>query len=161
MSTIWKPRVTMAAVIEKDARFLLVEEKTPRGLRLDLPTVDLQPGECPLMSCARAALDRAGCKFMPKALVGVYIARSRDDLDMTILNFALSGAANSFDAKRVVGKNLLRPLWMSVEEEREWVEAYRSPTVLQALEDHLLGRRYRLDVIDFDAQVDLPIVPWN
>lgn len=157
MGTIWKPRVTMAAVIEKDARFLLVEEKTSRGLRLDLPTVNLQPRECPLMSCARAARDRAGCKFMPKALVGVYIARSRDDLDMTVLNFALAGAASSFDARRATGKNR-RALWMSVEEVREWIEAYRSPTVLQALEDHLLGRRYRLDVIDFDARVELPTV---
>ena len=157
MSILEKPRVTIAAVIEKDARFLLVEEKTRRGLRLDLPTVDLQPSECPLMSCARAALGKAGCKFMPKSLVGVYIARSRDDLDMTILNFALSGRVVSVDLSRAVRAHM-RALWMSAEELRECVETYRSPTVLQAVEDHLRGRRYRLDVIDFEAKVNLPLV---
>lgn len=151
----------MAAVIEQDARFLLVEEKTRLGPRFNLPTVDLQPRECPLMSCARAALDMAGCKFMPKALVGVYIARSRDELDMSILNYALAGTLERLDPRHALDKNVLRTTWMSIDDLRGTTGAHRNPTVLRAVEDFLLGRRYRLDVIDFDAQVDLPVVPWG
>ena len=71
----WKPSVTVAAVIERDGKFLLVEEHTPEGLRLNNPAGHLDPGESPQDGCAREVLEETTCHFTPQALVGVYLNR--------------------------------------------------------------------------------------
>ena len=70
MDTRWKPSVTVAAVIEQDGRFLLVEEHTADGLRLNNPAGHLDPGESPAQGCAREALEETAWHFTPTALVG-------------------------------------------------------------------------------------------
>ena len=71
----WKPSVTVAAVIERDGRFLLVEEHTPEGLRLNNPAGHLDPGESPAQGCARETLEETAHTFTPTALVGIYLSR--------------------------------------------------------------------------------------
>ena len=73
----WGPSVTVAAVIEDQGRYLLVEEHTPEGLRLNNPAGHLEPGESPLQGVVREALEETACRFVPEALVGVYLARLR------------------------------------------------------------------------------------
>ena len=75
MDTRWKPNVTVAAIIEKDGRYLLVEEQTRDGLRLNNPAGHLDPGESPAEGCAREALEETAHLFKPTALVGVYLSR--------------------------------------------------------------------------------------
>ena len=52
----WKPHVTVAAVLEQGGRFLLVEEETSDGLKLNNPAGHLEPGESPAQGCAREVL---------------------------------------------------------------------------------------------------------
>jgi 8-oxo-dGTP pyrophosphatase MutT (NUDIX family) len=87
----WKPNVTVAAVIEREGRFLLVEERTEQGLRLNTPAGHLDPGESPAEGCAREALEETAHAFVPTALVGIYLARSADDPAVTYMRFAFSG----------------------------------------------------------------------
>ena len=75
MNTRWKPSVTVAAVIEQAGQFLLVEEHTPEGLRLNNPAGHLDPGESPAAACARETLEETAYRFTPQALIGVYLAR--------------------------------------------------------------------------------------
>ena len=75
MDTRWKPSVTVAAVIEQDGRFLLVEEHTADGLRLNNPAGHLDPGESPAQGCAREAMEETAWHFTPTALVGIYLSR--------------------------------------------------------------------------------------
>lgn len=72
MSTIWKPNVTVAALVERDGRFLLVEEETEQGLLFNQPAGHLEPGESLVSACAREALEETAWNFNPTALVGVY-----------------------------------------------------------------------------------------
>ena len=71
----WKPNVTVAALIEREGRFLLVEEETTDGLKLNNPAGHLDPGESPAEGCAREALEETAHVFRPTALLGVYLAR--------------------------------------------------------------------------------------
>ncbi|RYF66874.1 MAG: NUDIX domain-containing protein, partial [Comamonadaceae bacterium] len=92
----WKPSVTVAAVIEKDGRFLLVEEETNGGLKLNTPAGHLDPGETPVQGCAREVLEEAAYVFRPTALLGIYLARSLKKStgeDQTYLRMASSGCA--------------------------------------------------------------------
>ena len=71
----WKPNVTVAAVIERDGRFLLVEEDTSDGLRLNNPAGHLDPGESPIQACVREVLEETAFDFKATALLGVYMNR--------------------------------------------------------------------------------------
>ena len=77
MPNRWKPNVTVAAIIERDGRFLLVEEDTADGLRLNNPAGHLDPGESPIEACVREVLEETAHDFAPAALVGVYMLGSR------------------------------------------------------------------------------------
>ena len=70
----FRPAVTAAAVIERDGRYLLVEEHTPEGLRLNNPAGHLEPGESLLQAVVRKTLEEAACRFTPQAPVGVAVA---------------------------------------------------------------------------------------
>ncbi len=97
MNPRWKPSVTVAAVIERDGRYLLIEEHTPEGLRLNNPAGHLDPGESPEQACAREALEETAHRFRPTALVGIYLSRfqrpaTAEDVTYCALRFAANWA---------------------------------------------------------------------
>jgi 8-oxo-dGTP pyrophosphatase MutT (NUDIX family) len=166
----WKPNVTVAAVIERDGRFLLVEEHTSHGLKLNTPAGHLDPGESPAEGCAREALEETAHHFVPTALVGVYMARfqrqptasaeRRDsEEDITYLRFAFAGTLGDFVQGRALDEGIVRTLWMTPDEIRASVNRHRSPLLLQCIEDYLGGARHPLSLIHTDASVYGPPVP--
>jgi len=158
MTERFKPSVTVAAVIEQDGRFLLVEEHTPEGLRLNNPAGHLEPGESPEQGCAREVLEETAHPFSPTALVGVYLSRfvrQRDGgvVDITYLRFAVCGSVGVLQAGRTLDEGIVRTLWLTPDEVRASHERHRSPLVLQCMEDYLRGQRYPLAVVQTDASV--------
>ena len=146
----------MAAVIERDGRFLLIEEETSHGLRLNNPAGHLDPGESPAEGCAREALEETAWHFRPTALVGIYIARfvkAADGEDITYLRFAYCGDLGAHEPGRQLDEGIHRTLWMTPEEVRASADRHRSPMVLRCMEDYLRGVRYPLDVIYTDATI--------
>jgi 8-oxo-dGTP pyrophosphatase MutT (NUDIX family) len=156
MNTRWKPSVTVAAIIEREGRYLLVEEETPEGLRLNNPAGHLDPGESPEQGVAREALEEAAFAFRPTALVGIYLSRfqrERTGEDITYLRFAYCGELGGFDAHRRLDTGIVRTLWMTPDEVRASADRHRSPLVLRCIEDHLAGRRFALDTVQTDLSV--------
>lgn len=160
MNTRWKPSTTVAAVIEKDGRFLLVEEHTPEGLRLNNPAGHLDPGESPASGCAREALEETAYQFTPTALVGIYLSRflrpetnSMVAEDITYLRFAFCGTLGAFDATRTLDTGIVRTVWLTPDEVRASTMRHRSPLVRQCMEDYLRGQRYPLELVTTDASV--------
>ena len=155
----WKPNVTVAAVIERDERFLLVEEHTAGGLKLNTPAGHLDPGESPAEGCARETLEETAHHFTPTALIGIYMARFQkqaDGEDVTYLRFAFAGELGVFEAGRALDTGIVRTLWLTADEIRASTERHRSPLLLQCVEDYLAGRRYPLDLIYTDLSVVNP-----
>lgn len=156
MNTRWKPSVTVAAIIERDGRYLLVEEETPEGLRLNNPAGHLDPGESPEQGVAREALEETAFVFRPTSLVGIYLSRfqrERTGEDITYLRFAYCGALGDFDPHRSLDRGIVRTLWMTPDEVRASTARHRSPLVLRCIEDHLAGRRFALDTVQTDLSV--------
>ena len=154
----WKPNVTVAAVIERDGRFLLVEEHTDDGLRLNTPAGHLEAGESPVEGCAREALEETAHRFVPTALVGVYMARFQREQphpepDVTYLRFAFAGTLGAFEPDRALDDGIVRTLWMTLEEIRASTARHRSPLLLQCIEDFAAGQRHPLSLIHVDASV--------
>ena len=150
----WKPSVTVAAVIERDGHFLLVEEHTPEGLRLNNPAGHLDPGESPAEACARETLEETAYSFTPAALVGIYLSRfQRGTDDITYLRFAYCGELGQVDCQRTLDTGIVRTLWLTAEEIRQSAARHRSPLVLQCIEDYLAGNRYPLGLVHTDISV--------
>ena len=153
----WKPNVTVAAVIEREGRFLLVEEHTPDGLRLNTPAGHLDPGESPAEGCARETLEETAHHFTPTALIGIYMARSRAlaerGEDTTYMRFAFAGTLGAFEEGRALDEGIVRTVWMTADEIRASVQRHRSPLLLRCVEDHLAGKRHPLDVVHVDESV--------
>ena len=145
---VWKPAVTVAAVIEREGRFLLVEERSAEGERvLNQPAGHWEAGETLVEASVRETLEETGCSFVPRALVGVYRWRSAAAGE-TYLRFAFCGDAASFDPERALDEGILRTLWLSAAELRSLARSrLRSPLVLACVEDYVAGRRYPLDLI--------------
>lgn len=150
MDARWKPSVTVAAIIERGGRFLLVEEETPEGLRLNNPAGHLEPGESPAQGCAREALEETGFAFAPTALVGIYLARFHRPAtgeDISYLRFAFCGDLGMHDPARPLDRGIVRTLWMAPEEIRACAPRHRSPLLMRNIDDFLAGKRYPLDAI--------------
>ncbi len=159
MQERWKPSVTVAAIIERDGRFLLVEEHTPEGLRLNNPAGHLEPGESPADGCAREALEETAHPFQPTALVGVYLSRFQREAtgeDVTYIRLAFSGSVAAPEVGRALDHGIVRALWLTPDEIRASAARHRSPLVLRCMEDHLAGRRYPLELVFTDDSVLRP-----
>ena len=156
MDTRWKPSVTVAAIIERDGRYLLVEEHTPEGLRLNNPAGHLDPGESPVDGCRREALEETTHAFEPTRLVGIYLSRFQRPAtgeDITYVRFAFCGTLGDAVAGRSLDHGIVRTVWLTPDEVRASRDRHRSPLVLQCMEDHLAGRRYPLELIHTDPSV--------
>ena len=142
----WKPNVTVAALIERDGRFLLVEEETDDGLRFNQPAGHLDQGESLVAACAREALEETAWSFRPTALVGVY-QWPRPTGDITYLRFAFCGELGEHHSGRKLDAGILRAVWMTPDEMRASDKRHRSPLVWQCVADCLAGRRHSLELI--------------
>ena len=149
MSAIWKPSVTVAAIIEKDGKFLLVEEETSDGIRFNQPAGHLDPHESLVDAVSREALEETAHDFHPESLVGIYMSRyqsSRTGEDVTYLRFAFAGTVG--DAHdRALDTGILRAVWMGYDDIVAIQDKHRSPLVLQCIDDYLRGRRLPLSAI--------------
>lgn len=155
----WKPNVTVAALIERAGRFLLVEEETTDGLKLNNPAGHLDPGESPEQACAREVREETAHEFVPTALVGVYLNRftkTRTGDDLTYLRFAFTGTLGAHHAEQALDAGIVRTVWMTADDIRACPERHRSPLLLQCLEDYLAGQRAPLSLIHTDTSVQQP-----
>lgn len=164
MNTRWKPSVTVAAIIEREGRFLLVEEETAEGLKLNNPAGHLDPGESPAEGCAREALEETTHRFTPTHLVGIYLSRFQRPLpetvgggveDITYLRFAYTGELGAVVPGRTLDTGIVRTLWLTPDEIRASAARHRSPLLLRCMEDHLRGQRYPLESVYTDSTVQL------
>jgi 8-oxo-dGTP pyrophosphatase MutT (NUDIX family) len=143
---IWTPHVTVAAVIEQEGRFLLVQERESGRTVLNQPAGHLEDGESLVTAVIRETLEETGWHFQPEAVIGMY--RWRHPVKRTTyLRVTFAGSGLSHDTDRALDEAIEDTLWLSVGEIRGQSEMLRSPLVLKSIEDYLAGARYPLSVL--------------
>ena len=149
MTDIWKPSVTVAAIIERNGRFLLVEEETSDGIRFNQPAGHLDPNESLEQAVVRETLEETAHDFSPTVLIGMYMSRylsSRTGLEVTYLRFTFAGELGAaYD--QPLDEGILRTVWMSYDELVACQEKHRSPLVLKCVDDYLAGKRAPLSLL--------------
>ena len=144
--TQWKPHATVAAIVEQNGLFLLVEEVTERGNRFNQPAGHLEDNETITEAVIRETLEETAYTFTPQALLGIYHWKHEHN-DTTYLRFAFIGEANNHQPNLALDDGIIRAVWMSVEEIRAQKHLMRSPQVITCIEDYLSGQRFPLNVI--------------
>jgi 8-oxo-dGTP pyrophosphatase MutT (NUDIX family) len=143
---IWKPNVVVAAVIERDGKFLLVEEEADGAIVLNQPAGHLDAGESLIQAVVRETLEETAWHFEPQSLLGVY-RWPHPAKDLTYLRFAFCGRVTRHEPERTLDQGIVRAVWLTPDEIRAERHRHRSPQVERCLNDYLTGRRYPLELL--------------
>ncbi len=145
MSDLWRPSVTVAAVIERAGKFLFVEEVADGRRVLNQPAGHLDPGESLAAACAREVMEETAHRFEPESLVGVYRWRYAPK-DVTFIRFCFSGKILGKEDSPL-DKEIVALHWLSSEELKRRRSEHRSPLVQKCVDDYVAGRRYPLELL--------------
>jgi 8-oxo-dGTP pyrophosphatase MutT (NUDIX family) len=143
---IWKPNVTVAAVVMRDGQFLLVEEETDAGLAFNQPAGHLEEGESLIDAVVRETLEETAYHFKPTHLVGIYNWK-HPTKDVTYLRFAFGGELRGYEAGRQLDDGIVAARWLTLDEVKETQGRHRSPLILRCIEDLSAGKSYPLDLL--------------
>ena len=152
---IWKPNVVVAAIVERDGKFLLVEEEAEGAVVLNQPAGHLDEGETLIDAVIRETLEETAWHIEPTALLGVYRWRHPSN-GSTYLRFAFIARALREETGRPLDDGCLRALWLTPDEIRGERRRHRSPQVERCLDDYLAGTCYPLDLLLEYAPVPAP-----
>lgn len=151
----WKPHVTVAAIVERDNRFLMVEEKISDSLVINQPAGHLEEGESLIEAVRRETNEETGWTFEPTSLIGIHLWIHPENLT-TFLRVSFSGQCTDHDPDRKLDFGIIRTLWLSRDELLEREQVLRSPLVLRCIDDYLKGERYPLSVLKSMLPTGLP-----
>lgn len=149
---VWKPHVTVAAVIEREQRFLLVEEETANGLAFNQPAGHLEEGEDFITAVKREVLEETAWHFTPTAFVGVYMWRKNPD-SPTFLRLCFSGQVFNHNPAQPLDTGIVKTHWLSRAELA--AQSLRSPLVLNCVDDYLNGECHPLSLLKSFLDHDL------
>jgi len=142
----WKPHVTVAAVIEKNGRYLMVEETTEQGVAFNQPAGHIEPGEDLIAAIKREVLEETAWQFEPSALVGVQLWRKTSNAP-TFLRFCFTGIVTQLTEQLTLDSDIIATHWLTLEEVSMRKHQLRSPLVQISLDQYLKGQRYPLTII--------------
>lgn len=147
MANQWKPNVTVAAIIERDGHFLLVEEEADGTVLVNQPAGHLEYGETLLEAARREVCEETGHEFEPRSLVGVYLYPN-PRVDIVYLRFCFAGSAKAPANDVKLDEGIIRTLWLNREEIGALGDRLRSDMVTRCIDDYLAGRRYSLEMLN-------------
>jgi 8-oxo-dGTP pyrophosphatase MutT (NUDIX family) len=148
---MWKPNATVAAVIEDNGRFLLVEERIAGQLKLNQPAGHIEHGESIVEAAIRETLEETAHHFVPRSLVGMYQWSPPEHPELTYLRFAFTGQVTGVEAEHALDADIEQAVWLTRDEIVARAEQHRSPLLLACIDDYLAGRCYPLEILrDFD-----------
>jgi 8-oxo-dGTP pyrophosphatase MutT (NUDIX family) len=142
----WKPDVTVATVVERDGRFLFVEERAGGRVVLNQPAGHLEDGETFLDAVVRETLEETAWRFLPEAVIGVYVWRPEHGA-RSFLRVAFAGELLDHDPARPLDRGILRTRWLTRAQLDLPPQRLRSPLVTQCVDDYLSGARYPLSLL--------------
>lgn len=146
----WQPDVTVATVVVRDGRLLMVEERVQGELVLNQPAGHLEPDESLLQAACRETLEETGWEVELTAFVGAYQWTSPRD-GKHFLRMAFAAEPRRHDPGRVLDEGIVRALWLTPAELAAEAARHRSPLVWKVAEDFLAGQRLPLHALNHCA----------
>ncbi len=142
----WKPHATVACVIEKDGRFLMVEEFSNGKLVLNQPAGHVEDNETLVAAALRETHEETCCSVEITDFIGLYVFRP-EHKDATYHRLCFAARFLELHSDCALDPEIERNHWLTYEEIKANEHRLRSPMVLQAVDDFLAGKRYPLSLI--------------
>ena len=146
MSDIWKPHATVAAIIERDNRFLMVEETAGGQTVFNQPAGHLDPNESLIEAAIRETQEETAWQFTPEYISGIY-RWDQHSTNRCFLRVAFVGSCKNHNENQPLDNGIIRALWLSREELAARPEKLRSPLVLRCIDDYFEGKKYPLQLL--------------
>jgi 8-oxo-dGTP pyrophosphatase MutT (NUDIX family) len=143
---IWTPHATVAALIERDGKFLMVREHTRHGIRLNQPAGHWEADETLLDAVRREVLEESGYEFTPTALLGIYVS-DKDDKSVTYLRLTFVGTVGAAAIHDELDDGIIEAVWLTPQEIMDERAIHRNPIVAQCLTDFINGQRLELALV--------------
>ncbi len=141
-----RPAITVASIVEREGRYLLIEEHTRNGIKLNQPAGHLEPNETLMAAATRETLEETGWHVTPTGLIGIYRWDSADT-GTTFVRFSFAAEARLHETARVLDNGIVRAVWMTYADIAACTLDHRSPLVMRCIEDFRSGRRWPLDLM--------------
>jgi ADP-ribose pyrophosphatase YjhB (NUDIX family) len=146
----WQPDVTVATVVVRDGRFLMVEETVQSRLVLNQPAGHLEPDESVLEAAMRETLEETAWKVEIQSFIGAYQWKA-PETGRHYLRFAFAAAPIEYFAEQKLDDGIVQALWMTPAELQDQAARHRSPLVWKVAEDFLAGQRHPLSLLNHIA----------
>ena len=146
METVWKPHATVAAITERDGRFLIVEEMSDGKVVYNQPAGHLDPGESLIKAVIRETQEETAWQFTPEYISGIY-RWDQYDTDRCFLRVAFVGSCNNHIKDQKLDDGIIKAVWLTRKELATQTDKLRSPMVLRCIDDYLAGKNYPLDLL--------------
>ncbi len=143
--SIWRPDVTVATIVPRNGKFLLVEETVRGELVLNQPAGHLEAHESLHDAACRETLEETGWTVELDGLVAIY--QWANDADEHFVRFTFAARTISHDATRRLDDGIVRACWLDRDEIAARQAQLRSPMVLRGIDDYMAGRRLPLDAV--------------
>ena len=141
----WPLHVTVAAIIEREGRFLMVQEIVHGKTVINQPAGHLEQNEKLLDAVIRETLEETAWHFQPESLVGIY--RWVHPKGDTFLRFCFTGSLLQQDTNRKLDQGIQQTLWLDRDALQLHASELRSPLVMRCIDDYLAGTRIALSVL--------------
>ncbi|MEP6485472.1 MAG: NUDIX hydrolase [Rudaea sp.] len=143
---IWRPDVTVATIVPRDGKFLLVEERVQGQLVFNQPAGHLESHESLHDAACRETLEETGWTVELTGFVAVY-QWSNATGDAHFVRFTFAAKPLRHDAQRQLDEGIVRACWLDRSEIADRHSQLRSPMVLRGVDDYLAGRHFPLDTV--------------
>jgi 8-oxo-dGTP pyrophosphatase MutT (NUDIX family) len=144
----WRPDLAAAAIIERDGRFLIVEERIRGTLLFNQPAGHVEDGEAIIDAAVRETLEETAWHLVPRALLGVYLWRNPDN-GHSILRVAITGDVTVHEPGRALDEPVIAAHWMRRDELLAQPAKLRSPLVIRCIDDYIAGQRHELSALNY------------
>ena len=158
IDAVWRPDVTVAAIVTRGETFLLVEEIIRGKLMLNQPAGHLEANESLQDASIRETLEETGWEIRLDALIGIY-QWTAPDSDLGFLRFTFASQTVRHHAERALDVGIVRTLWLTRDEIAAESARLRSPMVLRSVDDYRVGKRFSLDALHAMLPTPLPRDP--
>ncbi len=140
------PHITVATVVHKDGKFLMVEERSTGALVYNQPAGHLELGETLIEAALRETLEETRWQVELHGLIGIYQFKSAANGITYVRHcFAAKPLAEIADAE--LDADIEQALWLTHKQIQAAASKLRSPLVLTAIHDYLNKPLYPLSLL--------------
>ncbi|MFT5740126.1 MAG: 8-oxo-dGTP pyrophosphatase MutT (NUDIX family) [Gammaproteobacteria bacterium] len=143
----WVPHTTVAAICERDGRYLLVKETINGSIVYNQPAGHLEADESLVEAVVRETMEETRYQFTPNALQGIYRYTAADPGGKTYIRYLFRGLTGNC-IEGALDDGIISAEGLTYDQVVMCQSQHRTPLVLQCIDDYLNNPGYPLEIFN-------------